>query len=107
MLIAFPFVGFQLTLEENVQASKTIKSEDFPSQEKGVEELIKELTAYLKNNPRDGLAFKQLGELYTRAGRLSEAVSSYIAAAEILPKDPQIRRAFIQLQAMGHTTSNQ
>jgi hypothetical protein len=29
-----------------------------------------------------------------------------VAAEKILPKDPEIRRAFIELQSMGHATSN-
>ena len=77
-------------------------SEDFSALEKK----ITELTAYLKNNPKDGLAFKRLGELYVKGGRLTEAVSAYVAAEKILPKDSEIRRAFIELQAMGHATSN-
>ena len=40
------------------------------------------------------------------AGRLSEAVSAYVAAEKILPKDSEIRRAFIELKSMGHATSN-
>ena len=51
-------------------------------------------------------SLKRLGQLYSEAGRLTEAVSAYVAAAEVLPKDPEIRRAFIELQAMGHAAGN-
>ena len=101
-LIVFPLLGFLITLDDNASGSKKVQSEDF----KTIEKRIKEFTAHLKNNPEDGLAFKRLGELYLKAGRLSEAVSTYVAAEKILPKDPEIRKAFIQLQSMGHATSN-
>jgi|TARA_X000001036_G_C20461976_1_gene717864 cytochrome c-type biogenesis protein CcmH/NrfG len=101
-LIVIPLLGFLITLDDNASGSKKVQSEDF----KTIEKRIKEFTAHLKNNPEDGLAFKRLGELYLKAGRLSEAVSTYVAAEKILPKDPEIRKAFIQLQSMGHATSN-
>ena len=101
-LLVIPLLGFLITLDDNASGSKNVQSEDF----KTIEKRIKEFTVHLKNNPEDGLAFKRLGELYLKAGRLSEAVSTYVAADKILPKDPEIRKAFIQLQSMGHATSN-
>ncbi len=102
MLVMFPLVGFLITSKDAGKESGTVLSEDFSALEKK----ITELTSYLKNNPKDGLAFKRLGELYVKGGRLTEAVSAYVAAEKILPKDSEIRRAFIELQAMGHATSN-
>ena len=102
MLVMFPLLGFLITSKDAEKESETAFSEDFSALEKK----ITELTAYLKNNPKDGRAFKRLGELYVKAGRLTEAVSAYVAAEKILPKDSEIRRAFIELQAMGHATSN-
>ena len=101
-LIVFPLVGFLLTSEDNVKDRNDTQSDEFQP----IEKRIKELTVYLKNNPKDGIAFKRLGGLYVKAGRLSEAVSAYVAAEKILPKDSEIRRAFIELQSMGHATSN-
>ena len=100
--IVVPLLGFLITLDDNASAPNELQSEDF----KTLDKRIKEFTAHLKKNPEDGLAFKQLGKLYLKAGRLSEAVSTYVAAEKILPKDPEIRRAFIELQSMGHATSN-
>ena len=102
MLGMFPLLGFLITSKDAEKESAMVFSEDFSALEKK----ITELTAYLKNNPKDGLAFKRLGELYVKGGRLTEAVSAYVAAEKILPKDSEIRRAFIELQAMGHATSN-
>ena len=82
-LIVIPLLGFLITLDDNSTGSKEVQSEDF----KTIEKRIKELTAHLKNNPEDGLAFKRLGELYLKACRLSEAVSTYVAAEKILPKE--------------------
>ena len=101
-LIVFPLLGFLVTLDDNATSPKELQSEDFQTLEKR----IKDITVHLKKNPGDGLAFKQLGKLYLKAGRLSEAVSTYVAAEKILPKDPEIRKAFIELQSMGHATSN-
>ena len=101
-LTVFPLVGFLLTSEDNVKDRNDTQSDEFQP----IEKRIKELTVYLKNNPKDGIAFKRLGGLYVQAGRLSEAVSAYVAAEKILPKDSEIRRAFIELQSMGHATSN-
>ena len=100
--VVVPFLGFLITLDDNASAPNELQSEDFRTLDKR----IKEVTAHLKKNPGDGLAFKQLGKLYLKAGRLSEAVSTYVAAEKILPKDPEIRKAFIELQSMGHATSN-
>ena len=101
-LIVFPLLGFLITLDDNSMASKEVQYEDFQS----IETRIKEITAHLKKNPEDGPAYKKLGKLYLKAGRLNESVSTYVAAEKILPKDPEIRKAFIQLQSMGHATSN-
>ena len=102
MLVMFPLLGFLITSKdaERVNGQKLLEAVTT------LEKKINELTVYLKNNPKDGHAFKQLGELYVKGGRLTEAVSAYVAAEKILPKDSEIRRAFIELQAMGHATSN-
>ena len=102
MLVMFPLLGFLITSKDVGNEGGKILLEDVTILEKK----INELTVYLKNNPKDGRAFKQLGELYVQGGRLTEAVSAYVAAEKILPKDSEIRRAFIELQAMGHATSN-
>ena len=101
-LVVFPLLGFLITLDDNASDPNELQSEDFQTLDKR----IKEFAAHLKKNPGDGTAFKQLGKLYLKAGRLSEAVSTYVAAEKILPKDPEIRKAFIELQSMGHATSN-
>lgn len=38
------------------------------------------------------LVMRQLGEVYTREGRVAEAVSSYYKASELNPRDPEIAR---------------
>ena len=101
-LIVLPLVGFQWSKKEKSSAPQRLNA----GSSQNLIQRIEDLTAYLKKNPRDGTSLKRLGELYAKAGKLSEAVSAYVAAAEILPKDPEIRRAFIELQAMGHTTGN-
>ena len=102
MLVVFPLLGFLITSKDAERESGKILLEDVTNLKKK----INVLTAYLQNNPKDGPAFKRLGELYVKGGRLTEAVSAYVAAEKILPKDSEIRRAFIELQAMGHATSN-
>jgi cytochrome c-type biogenesis protein CcmH/NrfG len=101
-LIVLPLIGFKLSENEKSAAPERLNLES----SQNLVQRIEDLTVYLKKNPRDGASLKRLGELYAKAGKLSEAVSAYVAAAEILPKDPEIRRAFIELQAMGHTTGN-
>ena len=102
MLVMFPLLGFLITSKDAERENGQKLLEAVTTLEKK----INELTVYLKNNPKDGHAFKQLGALYVKGGRLTEAVSAYVAAEKILPKDSEIRRAFIELQAKGHATSN-
>ena len=102
MLAMFPLLGFLITSKDVGNDGGKILLEDATI----LERRINELTVYLKNNPKDGRAFKQLGELYVKGGRLTEAVSAYVAAEKILPKDSEIRRAVIELQVMENATRN-
>jgi cytochrome c-type biogenesis protein CcmH/NrfG len=101
-LIMFLLAGYLININNENADVNVGKGQDQP-----LEKRISSLTAYLKNNPSDGPSLKRLGQLYSEAGRLTEAVSAYVAAAEVLPKDPEIRRAFIELQAMGHAAGNE
>ena len=71
-----------------------------------IQEQIQETITYLKSNPKDGRALKSLGALYKEAGLYKEAVSAYISASRELPGDREIQRAFIDLRARGHASSN-
>ncbi len=71
-----------------------------------IQEQIKEKITYLKSYPKDGRALKSLGALYNEAGLYKEAVSAYISASRELPGDREIQRAFIDLRAKGHASSN-
>ena len=59
--------------------------------------MVKQLEDKLKKNPEDGEGWKRLGRAYTVMHRYREAVSAYTSAAEILPKDKEIRLALQQL----------
>ena len=71
-----------------------------------IRDRIQETITYLKSNPKDGRALKSLGALYKEAGLYKEAVSAYISASRELPGDREIQRAFIDLRARGHASSN-
>ena len=98
-MIGFAFISllFQQHELSTVDKTRTISE---------VHEKIQETIRYLKANPKDGRALKSLGELYSEAGLYKEAVSAYISASRELPQDREIQRAFIDLRARGHASSN-
>ena len=65
-----------------------------------IQERIQETIEHLRSNPKDGSALKLLGAFY------KEAVSAYVSASRELPGDREIQRAFIDLRARGHASSN-
>ena len=71
-----------------------------------IQERIQETIEHLRSNPKDGSALKLLGALYKEAGLYKEAVSAYVSASRELPGDREIQRAFIDLRARGHASSN-
>ena len=97
--IGFAFISllFQQHELSTVDKTRTISE---------VHEKIQETITYLKANPKDGRALKSLGALYSEAGLYKEAVSAYISASRELPQDREIQRAFIDLRARGHASSN-
>ena len=99
VLIGFAFISllFQQHELSTVDKTRTISE---------VHEKIQETITYLKANPKDGRALKSLGALYSEAGLYKEAVSAYISASRELPQDREIQRAFIDLRARGHASSN-
>ena len=99
VVIGFAFISllFQQHELSTVDKTRTISE---------VHEKIQETITYLKANPMDGRALKSLGALYSEAGLYKEAVSAYISASRELPQDREIQRAFIDLRARGHASSN-
>jgi hypothetical protein len=62
------------------------------------------LETQARNEPAKAMNFTRLGEAYKASGRLAEAVSAYVSAAELAPGDPDIQRALISLKAVAETT---
>jgi hypothetical protein len=87
------------------EGSQKISSDAVESNLK-IHKKIQEKIDYLKSNPKDAAALKRLGALYKEAGLLKEAVSAYVSASRELPGDKEIQRAFIDLRARGHVSSN-
>ena len=54
-----------------------------------------------RNEPGKALNFIRLGEAYKASGRLGEAVSAYVSAAELAPGDTEVQRALVSLRAMA------
>lgn len=54
-----------------------------------------------RSEPEKAGNFTRLGEAYKASGRLGEAVSAYVSAAELAPGNPDVRRALISLKAMA------
>jgi len=69
----------------------------FPPQ---VMEMVAQLEKRLQENPKDGEGWKRLGRSYMVLGRNGDAVAAYSQAAELLPKDKDVRLALQQLAAM-------
>lgn len=61
------------------------------------------LESKARTEPAKAVNFTRLGEAYKASGRLGEAVSAYVSAAELAPRDPEIQRALISLKAMAET----
>ena len=99
MVIGFAVISLLLQQNELSTLDKTRSISE-------IQEQIQETITYLKSNPKDGRALKSLGALYNEAGLYKEAVSAYISASRELPGDREIQRAFIDLRAKGHASSN-
>ena len=99
VIVSFAFISVLF------QHQKTSTSNNTRSMTE-VHEQIQETIRYLKFNPKDGRALKSLGALYKEAGLYKEAVSAYVSASRELPGDREIQRAFIDLRARGHASSN-
>ena len=98
-MIGFAFISLLFQQHELSTLDKTRTTSELHEQ-------IQETITYLKANPKDGRALKLLGALYKEAGLYKEAVSAYISASRELPQDREIQRAFIDLRARGHASSN-
>lgn len=66
-----------------------------------VEDSLAALEKKARNEPAKAVNFTRLGEAYKAAGRLTEAVSAYVSAAELAPGDTEVQRALISLKAMA------
>lgn len=78
-------------------------SNQFPPQ---VMQMVAQLEKRLQENPQDGEGWKRLGRSYMVLGRNADAVSAYSQAAELLPKDADVRQALQQLAAMAASGGN-
>jgi cytochrome c-type biogenesis protein CcmH/NrfG len=54
-----------------------------------------------RSEPGNIVNFTRLGEAYKASGLLREAVSAYVSAAELAPRNPEVQRALISLKAMA------
>ena len=99
VVIGFAIISFLFQQDELNTLDKTRSISE-------IQEQIQETITYLKSNPKDGRALKSLGALYKEAGLYKESVSAYISASRELPGDREIQRAFIDLRAKGHASSN-
>jgi cytochrome c-type biogenesis protein CcmH/NrfG len=54
-----------------------------------------------RNEPAKAVNFIRLGDAYKASGRLGEAVSAYVSAAELAPGNTEVQRALISLKAMA------
>jgi hypothetical protein len=59
------------------------------------------LEAMAQNEPEKVENFTRLGEAYKASGRLGDAVSAYVSAAQLAPRDPEVQRALVSLKAMA------
>lgn len=66
-----------------------------------VEDNLAALEKKARNEPAKAVNFTRLGEAHKAAGRLTEAVSAYVSAAELAPGDTEVQRALISLKAMA------
>lgn len=55
----------------------------------------------VRSEPASVANFTRLGEAYKMSGRLTEAVSAYVSAAELAPRDHDVQRALVSLKAMA------
>jgi cytochrome c-type biogenesis protein CcmH/NrfG len=62
---------------------------------------LAELESKARDEPGNVINFTRLGAAYKASGRLVEAVSAYVSAAELSPRDPEIQRALVSLKALA------
>ena len=87
----------ELDSQPSTASARASAIEDAPQFPPQVLAMVRQLEQKLQKNPNDGEGWKRLGRAYTVMHRYKEAVSAYTSAAEILPKDKEIRLALQQL----------
>jgi len=66
-----------------------------------VENALAALEENARTEPGQAVNFIRLGDAYKASGRLGEAVSAYVSAAELAPANTEVQRALISLKAMA------
>ena len=94
-LLVFVAIGEWLSLRQQSQG------EAGNSQTTAGRTTLAALEDKAKNEPGKAMNFIRLGDAYKASGRLGEAVSAYVSAAELAPGNTEIQRALISLKALA------